>query len=89
MMYSKYRVRPFSGKKYHDNSGRCPTGTLSCAICGKPVKLHTHQHWAVVIDGGSNWGDADSDENDGGYMGAWPVGNDCHVKHVSREGSAS
>ncbi len=87
--FSKYKVRPFSGKNYHKNSGACPEGTESCAICGRPVKvgasspLHSeHPHWAVVIDGGSNWGDADSDENDGGYMGCWPVGNDCHRRHV-------
>ncbi len=36
---------------------------------------------AVVVDGGSAWGTANADENDSGYMGAFPVGPDCHKKY--------
>lgn len=82
---SKYRVPPFSGKHYHVNSCAAPPGTSPCAICGQPVLTGSsiptfsgHPHWAVVVDGGSEWGNEDSDEEDPGYMGWWPIGNDCH-----------
>src|SRR3954464_13520866 len=76
----KYKVSPFSGKNYAKNSRSTPPGTLPCAICGRPCVMDEAKHWAVVINGGSTWGDEHSPE-DGGHMGCFPVGNDCHQKH--------
>jgi len=57
-----------------------PDDELECAICGRAVKTPV-QHYAVVIGGGSEWGDESSDENDPGYMGCWAIGSDCHRKY--------
>ena len=81
MEFSKYEVKPFSGKNYAKNSSLSPGQTSPCAICGKSIK-HPWPHQAIVINGGSNWGDLNSDENDPGYMGCWPIGNNCHKKYV-------
>lgn len=72
-----YTVSPFSGKNYHKNASK--VGELApCAICGKPVRNKAHA--AVVVDGGGDWGDERSDQNDPGYMGCYPVGPDCHKR---------
>jgi hypothetical protein len=77
----RYRVSPFSGARYHENARRA--GIYEpCGICGKAVKAPTHR--AVVVDGGGAWGDERSDTNDPGYMGTFPIGSDCHRKHVLR-----
>lgn len=39
-----------------------------------------YPHLAIVIDGGRSWGDESSPE-DGGHMGLWPIGRDCHRKY--------
>lgn len=85
MKDSKYNVPPFSGANYGKNSGKCRGDESPCAICGKPVKDASAKHFATVIGGGSAWGDENSDANDPGYMGGWPVGTDCHRKHVVKE----
>lgn len=79
---ARYIVNPFSGKNYHRNESRCPDPMLPCGICGKPIDPQKAKHWAVVIDGGARWGDMKSDMEDPGYMGEWPIGNDCHKKYV-------
>lgn len=80
---SKYDVPPFSGKNYARNSAKA--GNDACAICGRFVK--DANHFAVVTDGGASWGDEGSDSGDPGYMGSWPVGNDCHRKHSTTAGA--
>ena len=43
-----------------------------------PSPLHDAPLYdAVVVGGGCEWGNAESDESDGGYMGYYPVGADC------------
>lgn len=79
--YSQYKVPPFSGKNYRDNACEAPEGTMPCAICGKPTVMAKARHWGIVINGGRDWGDLDSPE-DGGHMGCFPVGSDCHKKHL-------
>lgn len=77
-----YSVRPFSGKNYARNSDTYEEGSTPCAICGKPV-VGEWKHTAIVIDGGANWGDeSSSDTGDGGYMGCFPIGPDCHRRYV-------
>jgi hypothetical protein len=71
---------PFSGPKYHENSrGGGRDGEDPCAICGKLVKHSPGTKWAEVVDGGARFATIDekADENDSGYMGGFPVGNDC------------
>lgn len=80
-MANRYDVRPFSGEKYHANSDRCESDETPCAICGRGVK-DPWPHTAIVIDGGETWGDENSDAGDAGYMGGWPVGSDCHRRHL-------
>lgn len=70
-------VQPFSGKNYSRNSDRCRDGSTPCALCGKPIKDESATHHVVVIDGGAEFGTEDSDENDRGYMGGFPVGPEC------------
>jgi hypothetical protein len=79
----KYDVAPFSGKNYARNEKRCGEGEEPCAICGKPVR--GERFIAVVVSGGAEWGDVNSDSRDPGYMGVHPIGSDCHRKHVVRE----
>jgi hypothetical protein len=42
------------------------------------------KHRAVVINGGADWGDMESDESDPGYMGTHAVGNNCHARFRKR-----
>jgi hypothetical protein len=46
-------------------------------------------HVAEVVNGGFDWGDGSgkgiNSMSDPGYMGAWPVGNDCHRKYAIKE----
>lgn len=77
----KYSVKPFS--QSDGTRSMWPAGTDPCAICQRPVKQNPPaKHWAVVIEGGSDWGDEDSDILDAGYMGCHPVGSCCHRKYV-------
>lgn len=82
---SRYKVAPFSGARYTENAARCDVDELPCAICGKPVRHGASPHAAIVVNGGVDWGDEHSDPDDAGFMGSWPVGRDCHRKHVVRE----
>lgn len=83
---TKYTVPPFSGKDYYKNEKRVKSPKWPCAICGRPVDTEKEDgHWAVVVNGGSQWGDDSSDTNDPGYMGSFPVGNDCHRKYKMKE----
>jgi len=81
-----YTIPPFSGPKYRENSRKCVDGETPCAICGKGVKGGPWEwpHFAVVINGGSDWGDESSPEEDPGYMGGWPVGTACHSKYFKK-----
>jgi len=79
----KFKVKPFSGKRYHKNFEGAHSEATPCAICGKPV-LDPWPHTAVVIRGGAEWGDHDS-EQDGGHMGYWPIGSDCYRRHVIKK----
>lgn len=79
-----YIVAPFSRGRWADGTAheKCPPDTDPCAICGRPVRK-PWPHSATVIDGGNAWGDDDSPQ-DAGYMGWWPVGNDCHRQFSDR-----
>lgn len=76
-----YSVRPFGGADYSRNAARCRDGATPCAICGRSVKDTSKAVFAVVVDGGAAWGDAQSYTRDPGYMGGFPVGPDCHRKY--------
>lgn len=78
---AQYSVPPFSGKDYGKKSERCKDDETPCAICGRGVK-DPWPHTAAVVRGGGAWGDEKSDQNDPGWMGLWPIGNDCHRKYV-------
>ena len=79
-----YRVKPFSLVRR-----RYPQGEeLPCAICGKPVKA-PWKHIGVLIQGGSAWADeadltVENPYDLPGYMGEFPIGNDCHKNHLDR-----
>lgn len=81
-----YKVDPFSGKSRRENEERLKDGQSPCAICGKGVN-EPWPHVAVVVDGGSDWARTMDEANnkvaerEAGYMGAWPIGNECHRKH--------
>jgi hypothetical protein len=77
---SQYSVAPWSkaNRQLKKTLGEDET---PCAICGRGVK-EPWAHIGVVIDGGSRWGDETSSEKDPGFMGAWPVGTDCHRHYV-------
>lgn len=78
--YNKYIVPPFSGVRFNNGTS---AGASGCAICGAPIRTKG-RHEAIVINGGSAWGDENSIE-DAGHMGAgWKIGNDCHKKYVVR-----
>lgn len=82
MNCSTYSVRPFSGQRFSENADKAySAGLTPCAICGVAVKDLAKAAQAVVIDGGSEWGDEQSPQ-DAGYMGCWPVGPDCHRRFV-------
>lgn len=74
-MTTKYSVPPFSGTNYERNAAKA--GADACAICGKKVARAAGQ--GVVVGGGARWGD-DESPDDGGHLGVWPVGADCHRK---------
>lgn len=81
MQYFTYKVPPFSGPRYGDRSSHHNSGEEPCAICGKPIKnLDDHPYWGIATSRGT-WATAWTD----GDMGAFPVGNDCHRKHVDRQ----
>ena len=86
---AKYSVEPFNGPTYEANVRKRnyshPAGSSPCVICAKLIDNTKVKHWAIVIDGGAAWGDENSDENDSGYMGAFPVGADCHRKYRVKE----
>jgi hypothetical protein len=75
MGVAKYSIPPFS-KKYHDQKHH---GINPCCICGKEV-TNPNPIMAIVINGGGEWGDENSPV-DGGHMGAFPVGPDCHRRY--------
>jgi hypothetical protein len=84
----KFSVKPFEGKnsdqqRWSDEDIKLRS--TACAICGKPVR-DPWPHTAVVVAGGDAWGDLNSDENDRGYMGCWPIGRDCYRRFVIKEG---
>lgn len=89
MIFSKYDRKPFSGRKYAENSATAGDDEMGCGLCGKPIKTDGHQFWGVVVDGGADWGDKDSSEDDAGYMGAFPIGSDCHRKHFASAAGVS
>lgn len=85
-LLTKFTVSPFSGKNYGKNDSKVNHTTHQpCAICGKGVDKNNTKFEAVVINGGSSWGDDSSDTQDGGYMGTWPIGNDCAKKFAVKE----
>jgi len=56
---------------------------MPCGICGLPTRT-TVKTWGVVINGGGAWGDEHSPE-DGGHMGAFPIGPGCHRRHEVKD----
>jgi hypothetical protein len=78
----QYRVPPFSKRDRSRRFRVNPDVHGECAICCRPVVLKTVRHWAVVVDGGASWGDAQADQDDPGYMGMFPVGNTCHNRYL-------
>jgi len=79
--FHKYDVAPFSGANFSKNSAKCADAD-PCAICGRAIKTKKFFE-AIVINGGADWGDESSPE-DGGHMGVFPVGSDCHRRHVTK-----
>jgi hypothetical protein len=80
----KYTVRPFSRfRRGADQRARAHVDAEFCAICGKPITNEATAHPAIVIDGGSEWGDESSPE-DAGHMGGFLVGPDCHKRFAVR-----
>lgn len=85
--FAIYSVYPFSGKNKVANEAKIKDGQVPCAICGKGVN-EPWPHTAVVV-GGGDWARTMDEANDkvpemsAGYMGAWPVGNECHRKHFA------
>jgi hypothetical protein len=86
MKAHRYAQAPFSGKGWHGNHSDEPM----CGICGRVVKGGTFDDgwtlWGVVVNGGASWGDERSDESDPGYMGWFPIGRDCHKRHLIKGG---
>lgn len=80
-MRVSYSVRPFSGPRFHENAERCRGNQMPCTICGNPIKDPAKAKQAIVINGGAAWGDENS-PRDAGYMGAFPIGPDCHRKYA-------
>lgn len=89
MSLYRYKVAPRSGAKYYDRVERY--GELGvCAICGKPVKGEPQFEGHVIERNGEyEWALPDFYENTpegASDYGCWPIGPDCHKKHVIREG---
>lgn len=78
---ASYAIRPFGGPRYRENAENC-RDTTPCGICGKGIQDVSKARMAVVVKGGTAWGDENSDPNDGGFMGYWPIGPDCHRKYA-------
>ncbi len=78
----KYKRKPFSGKGW---KSWVPDGPI-CGICGRKIKGGTFEEgwqlWGVVVDGGAAWGDEHS-PIDGGHMGWFPIGKDCHKRYAT------
>lgn len=76
-----YSVEPF---EMQEREWYCKPGYTPCCICGRPVDDAKAKIWACIGDAGDTWidsaDDAKAQENDDGFMGWWPVGNDCHKK---------
>lgn len=83
---NRYSVLPFSGANFHRNEKKLKSGETPCAICGKAV-AHPFKHEVVVV-GGGDWAQTEAeelDESDGGYMGVWGIGPDCHRKYLIKD----
>ena len=83
---TRYRVRPFSGANYRENSKKAlKEGQEHCGICGRPTWWTKAGGVGIVIGGGGEWGDENSPD-DGGHMGCFPIGPDCHRRYRVTEG---
>ncbi len=75
-------VSPFLNKQRIPESIRKNQGTTPvCAICGQPVNDWESAPQIVVIDGGAAFGPKDSDPNDPGHMGTFPIGPKCWQRY--------
>jgi len=74
-------ITPFGGPNYIKNSERVRGDTWPCVICGLPIHNLAGVKWITVINGGGDFGPADSDMNHPGYMGCFPIGPECYRKH--------
>lgn len=80
---NRYNVLPFSGPRYGENFQKLDNEDPGCAICGRSV-AQPYAHTATVV-GGGDWAKTHAevaDTSDPGYMGTWPIGPDCHRKHL-------
>jgi len=71
---------PFSGRRYQENTDRCPGGSTPCALCGKAVLDASNPPLVRVIDGGARFAPVampESEIDTAGDMGWWPVGPEC------------
>jgi hypothetical protein len=74
---------------YNKNQENC-NDDYGCVICGKAVK--TQLKYFVICTGNEHNAYTKKDvqelgfdfleKNDGGFMGAYPIGTDCHKKYV-------
>jgi len=61
--------------KYVESAG------LPCVLCGREVN-ESKAKWVFVCDGGSHiTDDPASEQDDAGFMGAYPIGPYCHRKN--------
>lgn len=91
----RYKVPPKSGPRYFDNMERYGEHG-ACAICGKRVKGSEDElpwGWILDTENGFIWAPADyqgsPEEMDAlgvtSDYGCWPIGPDCHKRHVIKE----
>jgi len=72
--------RPFSGPRYQENERKCGGKQDPCAFCGKAVT--SPDTLVEVLEGGGRFAlkDEQTDEQDPGHMGFFPVGPTCAAR---------
>jgi len=82
-------IKPFSGKRIHQNEERAADKGLeeTCCICGNGIK-DRKGFWAEVMEGGSRFVAEGEEPNtdDAGYMGCYTVGPAC-ARKLKKQGS--
>jgi len=72
---------PFS-PDYSRNASRAPTGTMPCAVCGRPIKDGAWAYAVRIVNGGNAIGtDAEGDAEPAADLGLYPLGRDCLRAH--------